>query len=184
MLQAQLESLLFLSDKPLSVRLLAKRLGATEAAVRAALHSLRKARNRDDSGIHLLEHEGSFQFISNPAHAEMLAQHVREELSGDLTRPQLETLTIICYRGPVTKSEIEHIRGVHCALILRHLLMRGLIDETDDPERMQPTYQVSHAFLRHLGLTHVADLPEYEAFHEQEAITRLLQESPRLASGS
>jgi len=60
--------------------------------------------------------------------SEIVEKFLKEELTGEMTRPQLETLTIIAYRGPMTKMEIEQIRGVNCSLILRNLLMRGLVE--------------------------------------------------------
>jgi segregation and condensation protein B len=111
---------------------------------------------------------------------------VKEDVSGELTRPSLETLTIIAYRGPVTKPEIEQIRGVNCSLILRNLLMRGLVEEREEASRLQPMYTVSSDFLRHLGLSSLSELPSYGEFHGNERIDKMLadlsvafQESPQ-----
>jgi segregation and condensation protein B len=105
-------------------------------------------------------------------------------LTGELTRPQLETLTIIAYRGPITKPEIEQIRGINCSLIIRNLLMRGLVEEAESAEKLQPVYSVSGDFVRHLGLHAIGELPEYASFHENEKMTQMLseleQQSPEL----
>ncbi len=101
---------------------------------------------------------------------------MKKEASGPLTRPSLETLAVIAYRGPVTKPEIEQIRGVNCAIILRNLLIRGLIEEREDTTRLQNVYTVSVDFLRELGLHNLDELPKYPDFHDNEKIQQLLSE--------
>ena len=171
---SKIEGILFATAKPLSYRKLAETLEVSEEVVKEAVEALKAARNREDSGIHLLDQNGGVQLVTNPLHNDLLGQFVKVDLGRELTRPSLETLTIIAYRGPLTKPEIELIRGVNCSLILRNLLMRDLIIEKMDKEKLQPVYAVSHTFLRHLGLTSVRDLPEYESFSENDDIARLL----------
>jgi len=176
MIVRDIEAVLFAAGKPVSVKQLVKLLNVPQEIVREALDDLRARWNTDASGLHLLEHEGSVQLVSNPACAALVQSLVKEEVSGELTRPSLETLTIVAYRGPVTKPEIEQIRGVNCSLILRNLLMRGLIEEREDPGRLQSTYTVSIDFLRHLGLSSLSELPGYEDFHGNERIDKMLSE--------
>ena len=106
---------------------------------------------------------------------------VKEEVYSELTQPQLEALTIIAYRGPITKLELETIRGVNCSLILRNLLVRGLIEEKDDAVKLQPVYSVSLEMLRHLGIHGVSELPDFENFHNNVQIDQMIQE---LSGGS
>jgi len=176
MITTEIESLLFSSSKPLAVGKLKKMLGVSEELVEEAVGDIKKRFNTDASGIHVLHHEGMVQFVTNPNQAELVSTLFRQEVSGELTRPSLETLTIIAYRGPITKPEIEQIRGVNCSLILRNLLMRGLVDEQDDVERLQPVYTVSAEFVKHLGLHSVQELPDFEDLHENEKITQLVEE--------
>ena len=175
MLSARLESLLFIAGKPLSLSSLAKLLEVKTDEVKAALQILVGERNTPESGIHILEHEGQWQCVTNPACADTVQKLAKEEVDGELTRPSLETLTIIGYRGPITKPEIEQIRGVNCSLILRNLLMRGLINEEEDHARLQPTYTVSTDFLRHMGLHRVNELPDYESIRHHEKIDDMLR---------
>jgi segregation and condensation protein B len=179
MLTSSIESILFASAKPVSIAALRGVLEVDENVLREALDDITRRLNVDSSGIHLVEHEGKVQFVSNPAHADRLRAFLKQEVSGELTRPSLETLTIIAYRGPITKPEMEQIRGVNCTLILRNLLMRGLIEERDDAERLQPVYTVSTDFLRHLGLHVISDLPSYEELHANEKVTELMSETPQ-----
>jgi segregation and condensation protein B len=97
--------------------------------------------------------------------AHVVATFLKEQRSGELTRPALETLTIVAYRGPVAKSEIDLIRGVNCSLILRILLIRGLITAREDQDRMVTLYEISFDFLRHLGIREVRELPQYHELH-------------------
>lgn len=174
MLSTSLESILFASTKPVSVSTLKTLLDTSSEVLREAIDDAKLRFNTETSGIYLMEHEEKLQFVTNPSQAAIVAALVKEEVSGELTRPSVETLTIIAYRGPITKPEIEQIRGVNCSLIIRNLLVRGLIDEADDVERLQPVYTVSSDFLRHLGLHAITDLPEYAALNANEKIGELL----------
>lgn len=177
MLTTTLESLLFASAKPLPVAALKKLLDVSDEVLREAIDDVARRFNVDASGIHLIEHEGRVQFVSNPSQSEPVAALLKEETSGELTRPSVETLTIVAYRGPITKPEIEQIRGVNCTLILRNLLVRGLIDERDDVERLQPVYTVSEEFVRHLGIHRITDLPDYAELQANEKIGELMERS-------
>ena len=176
MLTTTLESILFVAAKPLDLKILAKALNTNQEILREAVESLRAARNTDGSGVHLIEQEGKIQLVANPASAEVVKNFAKEDLGGELTKASLETLTIIAYRGPMTKPEIEQIRGINCTLILRNLLMRCLIEEKDDPVKLLPSYSVSLDMLRHLGIHQVGELPDYENFHNNPQIDAVIQE--------
>lgn len=176
MFTATLEAILFAAAKPLDLKSLARLLKTNQETLREAIEELKKSRNVKGSGIHLLEQEGKLQLVTNPAVAEIVNAFVKEDMSGELTRPSLETLTIIAYRGPMTKPEIEQVRGINCALILRNLLMRGLIEEREEVAKLLPVYSVSLDFLRHLGLREVSELPRYEEFHHNPQIDQMIQE--------
>ncbi len=175
MLKAKIEAILFASGKPVSLKSLAKVLVVKADELEAAIVEIKKEKNIDDSGIQLIDHDGSLQLVTNPAFGELIGSLVKDEFAGELTRPQLETLSIICYRGPVTKPEIEQIRGVNCSLIIRNLLIRGLVEEKEDSVRLQPVYIATPDFVRHLGVHTLADLPEYEHFHADERIAKLIE---------
>ncbi|HBK35247.1 MAG: Segregation and condensation protein B [Candidatus Uhrbacteria bacterium GW2011_GWE2_40_58] len=172
----RLESLLFVSSKPLAINKLQSILSLSSEEMVASLKALEQKFNQSDSGIHLLQHEGQVQFVTPPEETEFIKSFLKQEATGELTRPSLETLTIIAYKGPITKPEIEQIRGINCSLILRNLLIRGLIEEKEDKQRLQPVYTVSVDFLQHLGLKSIEELPEYLSLHAEE-ITQELKES-------
>ena len=165
---SQIESILFVASKPLTAKTIAKALGADLAVVREAVEQVRAKYNRKDSGIHLFVDGDTVQLGTNPENAEAIEGFITEEATGELTKPQLETLTVVAYRSPITRPELEQIRGVNCAIILRNLLMRGLIEEKEDAKKLLTVYTVSFEALRHLGITTVKELPEYEALHTHE----------------
>ncbi len=175
-LSGKIEAILFLTARPVSFGKLAKMSSSKESEVKEAIELLSKARNTESSGVHVIVADGAVELATNPNFADILSSMSKEETEGELTRPQLETLTIVAYRGPVTKPEIEYIRGVNCSLILRNLLMRGLVVEKEDSNRLQNVYTISTEMLRHLGANKVSDLPDYGALHANAKIFKMLDE--------
>jgi segregation and condensation protein B len=178
MVTTTIEAVLFAAAKPIKLKELQKHLGLSQEVVREALDALAARRNTSDSGIHLIEANDAVQLVTNADLGEEVAKFLRVEASGPLTRPSLETLTIIAYRGPITKPEIEMIRGVNCSLIIRNLLIRGFVLEEMDKGKLQPVYTLSHDFLQARGITNLHELPEYEVFQANEKITQLLSQTP------
>ncbi|MFA6522464.1 MAG: SMC-Scp complex subunit ScpB [Patescibacteria group bacterium] len=172
---AKIEALLLLSARPVSFHKLAGILGIKELEAREAIEELVHYRNVPTSGIHVIVGEGAVELGTNPAFAEVISSMTKEETASELTRPQLETLTIIAYRGPVTKNEVEYIRGVNCSLIIRNLLMRGLIVEREEEGKIESYFTVSTEMLRHLGIHSVAELPDYESLHKHAKINEMLE---------
>ncbi len=171
---AQLESILFVSSGPLSRAKLAKLLAIRTSEVGELVDMLKAKWQQTESGIVLLENGEHVQLMSHPDNSELVAQFLKDETTGELTRPSLETLAIIAYRQPITKPELEQIRGVNCSLILRNLLMRGLIIEQEDAKRMQSVYAITMDFLRLLGINSVKELPDFADLHNHQYITDVL----------
>ncbi len=169
-----LEALLFVSSKPLSYTKLAQFLDVKKAEVAEAVEELAGVYASRTGGVVLLQNGEQVQLVSSPETADTVAAFLKDETTGELTRPSLETLTIIAYRGPVTKPEIEQIRGVNCSLILRNLLMRGLVEVAEDKKLMQPTYRVSMDFLKFLGVGSVRELPDYAKLTAHPHVTDML----------
>jgi segregation and condensation protein B len=154
----RLEALLFVATEPLTANRLAT---ATSADTQAVERALAELAGRLTAGIRLSHLNGRYRLVTAPDTAGVVREYLQAEAKADLTRPALETLAIIAYRGPLTKSAIEHIRGVASDTMLRNLLSRGLIAEagkSSEPGRPMH-YTVSHAFLQHFGLASLADLP-------------------------
>ncbi len=179
---AELEALLFVATKSLSLKSVAEVLHCTVPEVEEIVNSL-EAEYRDSArGIQIVRQGASVQLMSHPRFGPLVAALYREETTGELTRPSLETLTIIAYRGPIRKSELDQIRGVNCALILRNLLLRGLVQEEESGPAPQGAgqerlYALTMDCLRFLGITNINQLPDYEVLHAHEKIVSLLQQS-------
>ncbi len=183
-LVAALEALLFVSDAPVEVTSLAKVLAVTSEALYAALKTLAYQLEAHGRGVRLQEHNGKFQLVTLPTCAPLIETFLNIDTSTKLSAPALETLAIIAYRQPVTRSQIEAVRGVDSAGILRSLLQRGLIEEAGRLEGVgRPiVYNVTDLFMQHFGLTGLDELPVLETTEADTlwAATKLaeLEENP------
>lgn len=173
-LTSQLESILFVATKPVSVAKLAELLKQSEADVEAALAQIKEEYQNGQRGIQLIRHASKVQFTTQPDNRKVVETYLKEEQFGELTKPGLETLTIVAYRGPITKLELEAIRGVNCSMILRNLLIKGLVEATEDKTKMRTTYNVTFDFIRFLGLNQVSELPDYEKLTQHESIEKVI----------
>ncbi len=169
------EALLFAHHVPVQIRKLAKLTELSEDVVRETVSKLQEAYKQRGGGIVIVQQDGAVQMTTAPETAEQVAAFLKTDQAGELTRPALETLTIIAYRGPVSKSEIELIRGVNCSLILRNLMIRGLVEEAGETETGSPIYQVTIDFLKFLGITDIAQLPDYQELNENVHLKELLE---------
>jgi segregation and condensation protein B len=174
---SKIESVLFVASAPLSIRKITQAVEAVEVEVAEALNILaEKYKAGTESGILLMHTNDEWQLVTNPEYKAIVEKFLKTEISGELTKPQLETLTVISYCGPVTRAELEKIRGVNCSLILRNLLMRGLVKETTAELSLLPTYEITIDYLRNLGIQSVTELPDYETLHTHEYLAPALQE--------
>ncbi len=157
---SKVESLLFVSNKPLTLKQLVKFTEGSEADVSAALEQLSTLRN--NGGVVLLNAPDGYQMATNSANAEIVKNFLNADLRESLTEATVEVLAIIGYRQPISKAEIESIRGVNSQYSLRALLMRGLIEKIPNPNDARGSlYQVTTEFLQQMGITSVADLPDF-----------------------
>lgn len=175
MLTSQIESILFISNKPLTLKKIAQICGRSKEEIETCLESLKEEYNRADKGIHVSQIEDKVQMVTSGENKKLVQGFIKEELTGELTQPQLETLTIIAYRGPVTRGELEQIRGVNCSLILRNLMIRGLVEAEEDPKRMVTFYNITIDFMRYLGISDKRELPDFERLSQDENLEKLFE---------
>lgn len=173
-LTRKIESLLFVASRPISLRKISELLGVSIDETKSAVESLKQSFNTEDRGIQIATHAASVQMVTNPMTAKVVADFLKEERSGELTRPSLETLTIIAYRGPIAKAEIDLVRGVNCTLILRNLMVRGLVTSREDKDAMTTVYEITFDFLRHLGVRDVTELPDYQQLSQDVRLNQFL----------
>ena len=162
-----LESVLFVSDKPLSVDQLFEATAIDREKIQAALERLQGDHRDGVSGIVLYEVGGGWQFRTDPHSAEYVRRYLRVKPQR-LTRSAVETLAIIAYRQPVTRPEIEDIRGVDSGAVLKALLDRKLIKILGKKEEVgRPIlYGTTREFLEFFALKDLAALPTLREFQE------------------
>lgn len=164
-LKSAIESILFVQGEPLEVPGIAKATGAGKAEVERALAEL--AEEYRTRGIILIQNAGEWQFATNPDHKELVERFLASDFSDELTRAPLEVLSIITYKGPISRANIEYIRGVNSSFTLRNLLIRGLVSRAENPaDRRSYLYRISTDFLKYLGIGSTRDLPRYEEFRK------------------
>jgi len=162
-IKTKIESLLFICAKPISVEQLADILVVSCNEVVIACDELAQEYKENKRGIQIIKNGLKYQMLSSPANAELLQVFVKDETKGDLSKSSLETLTIIAYRGPITKIDLEKIRGVNCSLIVKNLLIRGLIEEVFlNNLQEDPLFKVTFEFIKYLGINDIKELPDYE----------------------
>lgn len=176
-LNSQIESLLFIANKPFTIKRLSHLLNASKEDITAALNDLVKKYEEHQHGITLMRDEEKVQLATTKEHAELIANFLKEEETKELTKPALETLTIIAYRGPVTKAEIEAIRGINCSLILRNLLIRGLVEEIPGKNIFDAKYQITFEFMRWLGVRTASELPKYGELNKNDDLRVLFEKN-------
>ncbi len=173
---ASLESLLLAAGKPLAFKEIVDLFKEDLAKVEEILNELEQKYNHPDSGIHLVLNNKKAQLVTNPNNAEILQTYLHDEQTGELSKASLETLTIIAYRQPISKEELEQIRGVNCSLIMRNLMIRGLIEAQEDKDDLAPKYSVTIDLLRHLGIDSVKQLPDFDSLNSNENLQTLLNQ--------
>ncbi len=177
-LKSQLESILFVASKPLDAKNLARIVDKPEEEVRAALNEL--VSEHRETGIILLTASGHYQLSTHSENSTTVKNYLNDDLREKLTDATVEVLAIIAYRQPISKAEVEAIRGVNSQYSLRHLLMRGLVEKIPNPNDARSNlYRVTTEFLQHLGLASINDLPEFEQLVSQIK----LPETPQLDDG-
>ena len=169
-LQALVESLLFVADRPVTAGQLASALEVEEAAVEAALSALDGVYTDEARGLCLQRKGDRVQLVTVPEAGPHVQRFLGLELSGPLSQASLETLSIVAYRQPVTRAEVEAIRGVNSDGVLRTLASRGLIEGVGRLEQVgRPIlYGTTFEFLQHFGLSSMDELPSLDKPPEDE----------------
>jgi segregation and condensation protein B len=159
-----IEALVFASSEPVRLREIAEILGIHEYTVRDLLDDLMSEYSQNQRGIQITQVAGGYQFATNPAYADFIKKMKKTPRHTPLSQAALETLAIIAYKQPVTRAEIEALRGVSVDSSLNTLLERGLIEEKgrkDGPGR-PILYATTGNFLKYFGLTDLSELPAIE----------------------
>jgi len=168
-LEVKLEALLFASPGPATIDQLATALEVAPTDVKSALSNLEA--QYADRGLRIQYHKGGAQMTSAPEYAREIERMLQLDSQSHLSRASLEVLAIITYRQPITRPDIDFIRGVNSDSSLKTLLRYGLIEEigrTSGPGR-PILYGTSGEFLQHFGLSSLEQLPEIETSASEDS---------------
>ncbi len=159
-LRAALEAVLLVVDEPVDEVTLAQVTERPRAEVTAALEELAAAYTREGRGFDPRRVAGGWRFYTREDCADIVERFVRDGQQARLTQAALETLAVVAYRQPVTRSRVAAVRGVNVDGVMRTLLARGLVEETgNDPDTQGLLYRTTELFLERIGLSSLDDLP-------------------------
>ncbi len=160
-LSSQLEAILFWKAEPISFKKLAALLNVDAAAIKTGLEELENTLK--GRGLTLVRTDEEVMLGTAKELSPLIEQLTKEELTRDLGKAGLETLSIILYQGPISRADIDYIRGVNSQFIVRNLLIRGLVERIDNPKDARSyLYKTTLDLLSHLGISKIEELPEYE----------------------
>jgi segregation and condensation protein B len=175
-LKSAIEALLFASECPLTIEQLRQALDNLDAdTIRKALEELKSEYELENRGIRLSEVAGGFRLVTATTFATFLKKLFKERYTERLSKPALETLAIIAYKQPLTRSEIESLRAVNVDGVMKNLLDKGLVRITGRKKAPgRPiVYGTTRLFLERFGLKSLEDLPKLETFPGAEALERI-----------
>lgn len=160
-LHKQIEAILFFKGEPVKAAALAKMLNVKTKEILEACLVLKE--ELSERGIRLLSKDDKYSLGTSPEMSDLIVSIRKEELSRDIGKAGLETLSIILYKGPVARAEIDYIRGVNSSFIVRNLLIRGLVERSVNPRDSRSfLYMPTLELLSFLGITDINELPDFE----------------------
>ncbi len=160
-LSNEIEAILFWKGEPVSVKKLSQIFSKTEEEIKNATRELEE--KLKDRGIVLVSKDDEYTLATSKDVSEIIEKLTKEELVKDLGKAGLETLSIIIYQGPISRAEIDYIRGVQSNFILRNLMIRGLVEKISNPNDQRSfLYKPTFELLSYLGVSRIEDLPDFE----------------------
>jgi segregation and condensation protein B len=160
-LESKIEGLLFYKGEEIKIKKLAELLSANEEDINNAL--LKLENNLIGRGLVLVRKDDSVVLGISKEISPIIESIRKDEITKDLSKASLETLSIIIYKQNITRSEIDYIRGVNSSFILRNLLIRGLIEKFIDlKDSRRVLYRPTIELFAYMGITKIEDLPNYE----------------------
>lgn len=172
-----LESILFVSGNPVPVDIIAEKLGVGEKDIRDAAKKLQE-RYSDRGGLRLLIFNKKLQLSSNPEYKDYVSSVLNPIKEREFTRTILECSAIIAYKQPITKGELEALRGLNCDYAIHTLLDLKMIEPVGRKDAVgRPIlYATTDNFLKRFNLTSIDDLPDYDTLMEK--IAKLHEDQP------
>ena len=168
-IESIIESLLFVSGEQMSFKKLAKITLLKEKELKSSADILVERYRDQNGGLRILIKDEKIQMVTAGESSEFVEKFLKSDIEGELSKVALEVLSVVAYRGPIARSEIEEIRGVNCSFTLRHLMIRGLVERINNPKDARAyLYRISFDFLKKLGVEKVEDLPKFKELREKE----------------
>ena len=159
-LEKQIEAILFWKGEPISIKKLSQIFEKTEEEISVAIKQLEE--KLVDRGITLIFKDDEVTLGTSKENSLIIEKLTKEELVKDLGKAGLETLSIVIYQGPISRAEIDYIRGVQSNFILRNLMIRGLVEKVANPKDQRSfLYKPTFEMLSYLGISKIEDMPEY-----------------------
>ena len=170
-----IEAILFMYGREISCKRIAELTGEMEEKVKMLVQKLQEDYELRNAGLRIMITNHIVQMVTHPDVSDTIEAITKKEIEGPLTPVSMEVLSIIAYRGPIGKIDIEAIRGVNCSFTLRNLLRRGLIERVDnEAHKRSQSYYVTVDFLRILGVQSVQELPEFVELSTDKRIDAVL----------
>ena len=169
-LKGRIEAILFVAGEAVSIKDLARALQTGEKEIRSAVSALRDEYDYEQRGFLLKRFGDNIQLATRPLYAGDVVRLLQPVQQQSLSQAAMETLAVVAYRQPVTRAEVEQIRGVKCDYSIQSLVSKNLIGEVGRKETLgRPIlYGTTDRFLSHFGLESIADLPEKPGTEEGE----------------
>lgn len=168
--KAIVEGLLFVcGDEGLSLDEISNLIEKDKNETSEIIKSLYNDYQNNDRGMNIEYLGNKFKFTTKAEHKEYYKKLVNEEQNSLLSQSSLETLAIIAYNGPITRIDIDNIRGVNSSYVIRKLMLKGLIEETGraDSAGKPRLYHVTSKFLDYFGLGSISELPKITEIEEE-----------------
>lgn len=165
-LLGKIESLLYVAGDPVPVTELSRVLGMSEAEMRTVLAYMESTYKAEDRGIIPVLTEQSVQFTTNQNYSGLVETLLQPEQTKSVSKSLLETLAVVAYKQPVTRAEVEAVRGVRCDYAVTQLIKLGLVEQCGRKEVLghPALFQTTDLFLRKFGLHARSELPGYLQF--------------------
>ena len=163
-----IESIIFVSGEPIAIKDIAEKLEITDKEITACIEKLNK-KYSGDSGVNLLQFNNKLQFCSNPKYANDVASVLNPIKEKELSRSMLEAIAIIAYKQPVTRIDLEEIRGVNSEYCIQKLLELNMIEPVGRKDAVgRPVlFGTTDNFLKRFQISSLSDLPDYDELIER-----------------
>lgn len=160
-----IEAILFHKAEAVKVKELSKVLEVSVEEIEEALSILEQT--LEGRGVKLLKNNNAVMLGTTPETAVIIEKLIKKELDKELGKAGLEALSVVLYRGPISRGEIDYIRGVNSSYILRTMVMRGLVERTKSSKHKSFVYSPTFELLAYLGVSCVEELPQYTEVQEE-----------------